>query len=100
MLNELEVAYWQAINKEIDIMEVPNDLFLQRMMMTALLAKKFTCDDEQIKVFETFLSHNYPKFMQSFYEWEDMMQISEESISLMKVNELFKELFTNVTEEG
>lgn len=57
------------INKEIDILTVPIDLFLQRLLMTALLAKKCTSEEDDIKVFEIFLSHNYPMFMQSFAEW-------------------------------
>jgi hypothetical protein len=99
MLNELELAYWQVINKEIGIMEVPNDLFLQRLMMTALLAKSFTTEKPQIDVFKSFLGHNYPIFMQSFTEWEDMMQISADSITLVKVNEEFKELYTNIEDK-
>jgi hypothetical protein len=36
MMNELEIAYWNVVNKEIDLREVPNDHFIELLMMTAL----------------------------------------------------------------
>ncbi len=48
MLNEMEIAYWQMINKEIKIQQVKKEFFLQRMMMTALLAKKLATDEKQV----------------------------------------------------
>ena len=60
MMNELEIAYWNIINREIEDMEVPNDHFIEMLMMTALQAKRMTCEENMIKVFEAFLGHNYP----------------------------------------
>lgn len=71
MLNELEVVYWQLLNKRVGIIDVSNDLILQRLMMTALKAKQITLDRESIRVYETFLRHNYPKFIQSYIEWDE-----------------------------
>ena len=36
MMNELEIAYWNIINREIDMLEVPNEDFIELLMMTAL----------------------------------------------------------------
>lgn len=60
MMNELEIGYWNIINKDIDLMEVPNEDFIEVLMMTALQAKRMSCDETLIKVFEAFLGHNYP----------------------------------------
>ena len=60
MLNELETAYWQLVNKATEIERVELHSFLERLMMTALYAKRYTCTLHEIKVFEAFLSHNYP----------------------------------------
>lgn len=45
MLNELEVAYWQITNKAIEIADLDLGMFLERLMMTALYAKKLMCND-------------------------------------------------------
>lgn len=45
MLNELELAYWDIVNEVVDIEKVELGLFLERLMMTALYAKKLTCGD-------------------------------------------------------
>lgn len=44
MLNEFEVAAWQLLNKEIELVNLPNDQILQRLMMTALKAKVLTME--------------------------------------------------------
>jgi hypothetical protein len=36
MMNELEIVYWNMINKEIDMLEVKNHQFIEMLMMTAL----------------------------------------------------------------
>jgi len=36
MMNELEIAYWNIINREIDLLEVRPDHFIELLMMTAL----------------------------------------------------------------
>jgi hypothetical protein len=37
MMNEMEIAFWwDVINREIDLREVPNDHFIELLMMTAL----------------------------------------------------------------
>ena len=37
MMNEMEIAFWwNVINREIDLREVPNDHFIELLMMTAL----------------------------------------------------------------
>lgn len=48
MLNEIEIACWQIINEEINVTEVKKKFFIQRLMMTALFAKKQTNSDETI----------------------------------------------------
>jgi len=42
MLNELETAYWQLVNKATEIEKVELHNFLERLMMTALYAKRYT----------------------------------------------------------
>lgn len=59
MFNELEVVYWYMINKDLCIKDVPADDFLSYLLSSALHAKSLTLDDE-IKVFEAFIGHNYP----------------------------------------
>jgi hypothetical protein len=66
MLNEIEIAYWYLINSEIQIVKVKKEFFLQRMMMSALLSKKVSTDENQVNVFYAFLAHNYPRFMDSY----------------------------------
>ena len=61
MMNELEIAFWwNVLTREIDLREVLNDNFIELLMMTALQAKRLTCEDREIRVFEAFLGHNYP----------------------------------------
>lgn len=43
MLNELETSYWQLVNKVTEIDKVDLQFFLERLMMTALYAKRLTC---------------------------------------------------------
>ena len=59
-MNEVEIAYWNIINREIDLLAVSNDHFIELLMMTALQAKRMTCDPTLIRIFEAFLGHNYP----------------------------------------
>lgn len=75
------------------IIEVPTDMFLQRLMITALKAKKIALNEESIRVFELFLSHNNPQFMQVFYQWDLETQLELQEISMVKVNEEFKALY-------
>jgi hypothetical protein len=70
MLNELETTYWTIVNKSINIIEEDLGMFLERLMMTAIFAKKITCTDDDVKVYEAFLSHNYPTFINNFKKWE------------------------------
>ena len=37
--------------------------------MTGLMAKEFTGDENKVKIFKGFLSHNYPLFMESYKQW-------------------------------
>lgn len=60
MLNELETAYWVIVNKIVDISQVDLGMFLETLMMTALYAKKLTSSGDDIRIYEAFLSHNYP----------------------------------------
>ena len=60
MMNELEIVYWNVFNKEIDLLEVKNYQFIEMLMMTALQAKRVTCEPQMIQIFEAFLGHNYP----------------------------------------
>ena len=60
MMNELEIVYWNVINKELDLLEVKNHHFIEMLMITALQAKRVTCDPDLLLVFEAFLGHNYP----------------------------------------
>jgi hypothetical protein len=71
MLNEVEIAQWNVINREIDMMEVPTNHFIELLMMSALQAKRLTCgDSSHIQIFEAFLGHNYPQFMLSYEVWK------------------------------
>lgn len=70
MLNELETAYWTIVNKSVSIIDESLGMFLERLMMTALFAKKITTGEEDVKVYEAFLSHNYPTFISNFKKWE------------------------------
>lgn len=60
-------------------------------MMTALQAKKFANEEALLKIFYTFLNHNYPKFMESFKVWEQMMRIHHvhEVLSLDRISDQF-----------
>ncbi len=72
MLNELEVAIWQMINNEIELHTMENDVVIENLMMSALKAKELTADGtnlERFKVYETFLWHNYPHFMERYSRW-------------------------------
>jgi hypothetical protein len=66
MFNEVEIAYWHSINKETDMNDVPRDLFLQKLMMSALLAKEFAEEERKVRIFKAFISHNYPIFMEGY----------------------------------
>lgn len=58
--------------------------------MTALLSKKLTSDKKEIKNFEVFLLHNYPKLMESYYEWEELTSINDESLNLENLHKIFQ----------
>lgn len=82
----MEIAVWQIINDEVNITQVKKKYFLQRMMMTALLAKKFTNDEQTIQVFYSFLNHNYPKFMESYKIWKRITKMSDEVLTFEKIS--------------
>lgn len=71
MLNELEVVYWSLVNELVQLSLVSLDSFLKRLMMTALFAKKLTNPEIEVRIYEAFLSHNYPKFINEYYHWWD-----------------------------
>ena len=81
MMNEFEIVFWwNVINREIDLREVPNDHFIELLMMTALQAKRVTCEEDDIKIFEAFLGHNYPQFMLNYETWKRQLEsINERS---------------------
>jgi hypothetical protein len=81
MMNEFEIVFWwNVINREIDLREVPNDHFIELLMMTALQAKRVTCEEADIKVYEAFLGHNYPQFMINYETWKRQLEsINERS---------------------
>lgn len=99
MLNELEVSYWHMINYEIKILRVQNQVFLQRLMMTALLAKKMTTTVHEFEVFTNFLYHNNPKVMHSYNQWLQTLDKDFcDKLSLIGVNECFRNLFAEYPE--
>ena len=59
MFNELEIVYWFLLNKDLGIKDVSAQDFLSCLLSSALYAKSLTLDEE-IKVFEAFIGHNYP----------------------------------------
>jgi len=93
MLNELETVYWSITNDSIGIGFIDSELILDYLMITALFAKKLVCEDAEIKVHESFLSHNYPMFMANYLMWEGVTVIDKESFNFVKVNGEFKSLF-------
>lgn len=94
-MNELEIVYWSLTNKMLTISGIDIDLILDYLMITALFAKKLTCDDEEIKIHESFLSHNYQPFMRNYLIWESMKSIKEEEYDFVAVNAEFKLLFAD-----
>ena len=96
MLNELETVYWALSNSMLDIISIETDLILDYLMITALFAKKLTCGNEEIKIHESFLSHNYQMFMKNYLMWEEMKTIKAEDFSLIAVNAEFTQLFSNM----
>ena len=109
MMNEMEIAYWwNVINREIDLREVPNDHFIELLMMTALQAKRITCEDNQISVFEAFLGHNYPQFMINYETWKRQLEAinersqigggapgDDEMIDFEAINDSFRQLYSD-----
>jgi hypothetical protein len=95
MMNEIEIAYWNIINRDIDLLEVPCDHFIELLMMTALQAKRMTCEPSLIRVFEAFLGHNYPQFMQNYETWKSQLNsfTEEEQIDFEKTNDSFRCLY-------
>jgi len=65
------------------------------MMMTALLAKKYSNDENIIQIYYAFLNHNYPKFMDSYKVWEQFVRITPEHITVDKISHHFNLLFGN-----
>lgn len=62
-------------------------------MITALFAKKLVCEDAEVQVHETFLSHNYPMFLVNYLMWEGVTVIDKERVNFVKVNGEFKRMF-------
>lgn len=93
MLNELETVYWSLTNNILRISAIDSDLILDYLMITALFAKKMTCEPEEIKIHESFLSHNYQVFMRNYLIWESMKNVKADDYNLIEVNEEFKVLF-------
>lgn len=61
--------------------------------MTALMAKKLTSGEKEVRVFYTFLQHNYEKFMESYFEWEKTLDIEEYTLNITKTTTHFNGLF-------
>lgn len=60
MMNELELVYWYCTCKLVKIYAPEEEVFfLNRLMMSALFAKKRACNNEDGEIFECFLIHNY-----------------------------------------
>lgn len=97
MLNEIEIAYWNIINRDIDLLEVPSDHFIELLMMTALQAKRMTCEPSLIRIFEAFLGHNYPRFMINYETWKSQLNsfTEEEQIDFEKTNDSFRCLYAD-----
>ena len=97
MMNELEVAFWNIINREIDLLGVRNDHFIELLMMTALQAKRMTCEPPQIRIFEAFLGHNYPQFMINYETWKSQLNsfTEEEKTDFEKINDSFRSLYAD-----
>ena len=63
-------------------------------MMTALQAKRVTCEPEMIQIFEAFLGHNYPQFMLNYEIWKsNLADVSESGFEA--VNESFRYLYAD-----
>ncbi len=63
------------------------------MMMSALLAKKVATDEDEVKVFYAFLQHNYPRFMENYFLWEESILQEDINFSMSKMQEHFESLF-------
>lgn len=62
--------------------------------MTALKAKTLSLEKDDTLVFSTFLAHNYPKFIQSYLEWdEDHNLFSDGLLDIARLNAEFLELY-------
>ena len=94
MLNELETVYWAIVSDAINVATVDLGMFLENLMMTALYSKKLTCNQDDIKIYEAFLTHNYPLFMGNYHFWEESKAINQVIFNLVDVNEQFKFLFS------
>jgi hypothetical protein len=82
MLNEVEIVYWSITNKTVQISAIESSLILDYLMITALFSKKLTCEASEIKVHESFLSHNYPMFMANYEVWFNIQQIKSDNYKL------------------
>jgi hypothetical protein len=97
MLNEFEVAIWIILNEEIGLKEKLNDDIGLLLMMTALKAKSIAADKDLYKVFETFLWHNNPQFME-WYSSFDMGIVETDMFDNSKLSLLFVALYSEVQE--
>lgn len=90
---------WSIINREINMREVSNEHFIELLMMTALQAKRMTCEPSLMRIFEAFLGHNYPQFMINYEVWKSQLHIFTEQEEMPtdfeKINESFRNLYSD-----
>ena len=68
------------------------------MMMTGMMAKEFTGNEDKVKIYKGFLSHNYPLFMESYLQWLEVTKFDPASLTLLNIRAIFEELFNNTEE--
>jgi hypothetical protein len=99
MMNEFEITMWNIINRGINMLEVPNDHFIELLMMTALQAKRMTSDPSLIRIYEAFLGHNYPQFMINYETWKNQLEqfthAGEMPTDFERINESFRVLYAD-----
>lgn len=73
---------------------------LNRLFVTALQAKKLSCNEYEASVFEAFLGHNYQKFNQNYASFLQNGRLEELKIGLVEINDSFKDLFAEANPES
>mmetsp|Transcript_16461 Transcript_16461/g.11831 ORF Transcript_16461/g.11831 Transcript_16461/m.11831 type:complete len:143 (+) Transcript_16461:194-622(+) len=71
MLNELEISYWNLMNRLVGAGGVSPGELMQDLMMTGLFSKQVAAGEKESKIYEDFFTHNYPKVMGSYQSWLD-----------------------------